>query len=445
MKLTLILCLLIGIYIFKGLNNIRKGISYEYLSISFLLSSVPFQIFKYFGDENLNLQSGTLGSRIMISVPSIIVFIFLFFFANTSLKIKNLISLDRWSLFLLFFCLVSLLNPINEFKWNTLVATVFIFQWLFTLNIIFYTLSYKDLIKGIYDGLRLLTVAQLILAVCFPVLQITAVTSLFHEVANEWSTRLGSREGAVGFFSSPGNLAIFSIFSGVYFISCYLNGYKKNDSILLVFLSSITLFLTYSRTAYLTYILIVPILYFVNTYKKTSIFSPLVLLRVLLPTMAFLGWIIFYSPISDLFLKSDTTQQYDNRMVHWFMATKIFFDSPIIGVGLNGHLSYLSKNFFIASNLTLDDFFLSNPIHNIHLIILSEIGGIGLLIWLFFLVTKIESCRKNIALLNGEIISLGCIGVIVSVMIYGLTGWAPFSTEILPFFLFFLFYSNKVI
>lgn len=415
----------------------------KYLYVSFFIFTAPFELTKVIGNDNFKLPSGTLGSQIIISIPIILSIAFLLFFNKINI-LKKVFLLDFWIKILFFFILVSILNPFNSSYISSFIFFVFVVQYIILFNLYYATLTYKQVIEGLYDGFKLLSIIQIILAICFPILKMNIVTGLFHTASTEWSTRLGTRDGAVGLFVAPGNLAIFCMIAIAFFLSSYQKKFNSKFSLLFILLNLVTIFLTYSRTAYLSTILMMFVIYFVNKNPSKNVFSIFNFLKIILPISIILIWVVFYSPISDMFIKSDGSEQYENRMIHWLMALKIFSISPLVGVGLNSHLSYLSKNYSSSGSLTLNEFFTSNPIHNIHLIILSEIGLLGLITWIFFLINKFNNSRINLINNKSEIISLTSIGIITTFTFYGFTGWAPFSGSILPYFLFFIFYSTKI-
>ena len=130
------------------------------------------------------------------------------------------------------------------------------------------------------------------------------------------------------------------------------------------------------------------------------------------------------------------------RMVHFTMAFYSFKVSPIIGVGLNAHLEYFSRNFSMFKEIPeIDEFFLNNPIHNIHLIILVETGIIGFFLWIALIVSNFRASLASLSNNKNQVLSLTLIGFILTYVIYGSTGWAPFSPSILPIFLFMIFFT----
>jgi O-antigen ligase len=282
---------------------------------------------------------------------------------------------------------------------------------------------------------------QLVLAICFPVLGIKEVTTLFHSYAGDNATRMDTRVGAVGVFVHPGNLALFTTITSTFFLSCYLNNYKKKISLIILGVNVITLILTYSRTAYLVFLIDIALVYFILKNGKKTIFTISNVLKFIIPLVGALIYLVFFSPLSANFLESDTNEMFDARLIHWFMGFQTFISSPIIGVGINTHLEYMFFHFDLFKGAVIDDFFWENPIHNIHLIVLVETGLIGFVFWVLFIFGNISKSKEDIANKRNEILSATQIGLLAGISIYGITGWAPFSASILPFVLMISFFA----
>jgi O-antigen ligase len=269
------------------------------------------------------------------------------------------------------------------------------------------------------------------------------VTTLFHKFGIEGATRFGTRVGAIGTFVHPGNLGLFLIFASCFFFVAYLKNYKKSVFKYMLMISTFTLFLTYSRTSYLALVLSLFLVYLVNKNAHRRILTISNTFKYLLPLVIFLTWLIFMSPLSEDFLKSDSGNQIDNRLVHYFMAYNALSESPLFGIGFNTHVDLFMNKLSLSNSITLDNFFLSNPIHNIHLIILVETGVFGFILWLVFLAISFKKSKEQIKKKENEFINLGFIGVLFGFIFYGLTGWAPLSQGILPFFLLFTFFTYR--
>lgn len=414
----------------------------RFIFVSLFIICVPFQFAIPIYDPGLSTMSGTLGNKIYFLFPLILSIIFIPFIKYRKVNIyKNKQNGWIWGLSLLI--VISIFYTSSNSIIGTVVFTNFIFSHIIFFFLIFYSLKKKEVIMGIYEGLFFLCILQFLLALCFPLLKMDFVTTLFQATGEEGAKRMDTRSGAIGVFSHPGNLALFSICTATFFISSYLNNYKKKVSLFLLICCTITLILTYSRTAYLVYAFDLFLLVYIHRNAAKNLFTIANFFKFILPIAFFFIWLILFSPFTDLFLESDANSQIDNRMVHYLMATKLFFESPIFGVGLNSHLEYLSKKFSIINSVTLDSFFSENPIHNIHLLVLAEAGIFGLLMWFYFLISNGFKAKASYAKKENMLLSLTQLGIIVAFCTYGITGWAPFSQSILPLFLFFSFFSIK--
>jgi O-antigen ligase len=290
----------------------------------------------------------------------------------------------------------------------------------------------------------MLCIAQFFLAICFPLLGIVEVTTIFHKSAAESATRMGTRVGAVGVFVHPGNVALFTTIVSTFFLGCYLTNYKKKLSLIVLLLNVITLFLTYSRTAYLVFLIDMALVYYISTNARKPIFTIRNIIKFILPLSLALIYMVFFSPLSDTFLESDANEMFDARMMHWFMGFQIFNTSPLIGVGINAHLEYMFTNFNLFGGKVIDDFFWENPIHNIHLIVLVETGLIGFVFWIIFIFSNISKSKEDIARKKNIILSATQIGTLIAIVLYGITGWAPFSSSIFTFFIDDFIFCNTV-
>ncbi|MBB6500859.1 O-antigen ligase family protein [Pedobacter cryoconitis] len=437
----ILLFIIIFVYLFRAIFLKTKKRDTKFLWVSFYIFCIPFEFGKALNTPKISDVAGTIQPIYIISLCIGLIVAVLPFarwkYIDYSFKINNWINC---------FCLLliaSVFNPYNVFPTGTWILAVFFLSNILLFKLLDSFLTRSAIINGLFDGLMLLAGAQFFLAICFPVLGLSIVTRLFHESAEIWATRLDTRSGAVGFFNHPGRLALFMVISASFYLSTYLYNFRKKTSLICLILCILIIFLTYSRTSYLALIITLSACYYINKNAHKNIFSLANILKFVVPTVLVLGYLIVYSPLSALFLQSDSSDQYDNRMVHWLMAFNIFNTSPYIGVGLNAHLAYISQHLGIVSQVTMDDFFSINPIHNIHLIVLSELGIVGVILWFSFLFGNLFKAKKQIKQGGNEILSLTLTGLFVAYIIYGLTGWAPFSTAILPLFLFITFFSIK--
>lgn len=432
-----IIAIILMIQIFRLLKNIKD---FKKLLLSFFIISIPFEISLTILNFDLQTIGGTLGTNFTLLLPMIIAIILIPISINSYF---NKFKLNNWSKTLIILIIISIINPLNASKSSTLVFSLFLLSHFIFFIYVSKNFSKEEIISGIFDGLIILNMLQFVLSICFPLLEISEVTTLFHGEAKEWSTRLGKRVGAVGTFVHPGNLALFTTMSGAFFIGCYIKNYKKKISLIIFFSTIITVILTYSRTSYIVYIIDIFLVTFIIKNAKKNILTLINVIKFIIPIICTLTYLIFFSPLSVHFLQSDTDEMFINRMIHWFMGYETFLTSPIIGVGLNSHLEFMIKNFELFNDSNIDSFFWKNPIHNIHIIVIVETGLIGFIFWLLFIYDSIKKSKIDLSNNKNELLSILQIGMIVSVTIYGLTGWAPLSIGILPFILFITFFAYQ--
>jgi len=417
----------------------------KFLWVSFFLISVPLEIERALTNDKYQGMTGTLTPIYQLSVPVIICCILLLFKSKASDVLA--FKFNNWATLTLLILLISLVNPYNENFTASGAFILFFISHILLFKIFSSSMDYNQIVKGFFDGFFILCACQFILAICFPLLGIISVTNLFHVGGQEAATRFGSRDGAIGFFIHPGPLALFTMIASSFFVATFSYNYNKKLSLLMLILNGITIILTYSRTSYIAFVLVIAFLFFIRKNYNKNIFSIANLFKFILPSVLFLGWLIFLSPLKSAFLESDVGNQVGNRVIHYLMAYEMFKSSPFIGVGINAHLTYVATHPAILSSITKTnetiDFYRNNPIHNSHLTILAETGLIGFISWVIFILRNIVVSKNQIAKHYNPILSLTFIGTLVTIIVYGLTGWAALANGILPFFLIIAFFAIK--
>ena len=410
---------------------------FKYLILSFFIITIPFEFTWPIFEGSYKTVGGTLGSTLNVTIPLLLLLILPFF----NWKNKSSLKLTNWFKIIVALVIISLINPFSSLKYTSLFFGIFLLVHLLFFIQIFKKLAYKEIILGFFDGFSILCVLQFILAICFPLLGISKVTTLFHPSASDWSTRMDTRVGAVGVFVHPGNLALFITIASTFFLGCYLSNYKKKICVLILGLNFITLILTFSRTSYLAFLVDLFLVYFIFTNAHNTIISINNLVKFIIPLCGLIIYVVFFSPLSTVFLNTDADDMFDARMLHYYMGYQAFLSSPIIGVGINSHLEYFHFHFHLFKAKIIDDFLWQNPIHNTHIIVLVETGIIGFVSWIAFIFRNISKSKQEIANNKSSILATAQIGLLIGISIYGMTGWAPFSSEILPFVLSISFFA----
>ena len=178
-------------------------------------------------------------------------------------------------------------------------------------------------------------------------------------------------------------------------------------------LGLLTLFLTFSLSAWLAFLLIgLPLtlkkIFKVRNLKFIFIYSGLFLIL-----FSFATKFTFLAPQSSFSRRSQLTQ----------IALKSFTHSPIVGVGLNNFTINMEHYGYITSTTRF-----LQPVHNIFLLILSETGLIGLAGFLYLLGSKLQQLRlrqKSEQVLNLKIFLIP----LLTLLFLGLFDHYPFTIQ----------------
>jgi O-antigen ligase len=417
----------------------------KFLLISCFTQTLPFN----YGVTILSLGKkdmfGEFGNNFRLELTTLFA-ILLFILGMNKIK-RSSFSLTKniWFYVIILFSIISLYNISNNVSLSSLVPVCYSIQFLVLLKIIDSNFSREEIFLGIFDGLRAATLLQFSLCLLFPVLNVQSVAYMFKgEDALLWAERREGYTSAIGSFSHPGQLALFSFLVSLFFLSSYLNEFKKNISSIFFILNLAIITLTFSRTTYLVSVLVTILLIVIRNNRKgvftlSNIFRFLFFVTILLV-------VLYFTPLSDLFLKSDSQEQADNRLIHWALGYELWQNSMIIGVGLNSHVYKMSHSALSDPSLGLMDidFFLSNPIHNIHIIIFAELGLLGLLTWLYYFFSNINKYSKHLqtAIAIDNHFNFVYIGILISIFCYGFVGWAPFNYSIVGISVFLGYFAR---
>lgn len=441
----IIILLLVGISIWRYNSSINKRRNPKFLLLSTLIQLVPLAgiIFKLGGIKtNYGILPGATDTFYAIdALWLIIIFLILFHPPKAIMPHINNTSSSHHAFYVLALLeIISLINPINELHYSGLPIFFRLLQLYILLKLITKYLNSEQVLKGIYDGFKWAIGLQFILTTLFPVLHISLINNLFNENISDWAFRR-DMPSALGTFMHPGALALFCCMAAIFFFSCFLNKYKPTDSKLRILMCLYIIFFTYSRTSYAT---IIGTLLFIYIIYRNRIEFKLKSLILFCTSIILIIAIFIFTPIFDLFFHSDIDIQVENRTLHYLLALGCFQESPLIGVGLNNHVNYIYNNLNLAEiGQHINNFFITNPVHNSHLIILAETGVIGFSLWCYYFISRIyksiKYCVKQTTPLN--IINLSFAGILIVFLLYGMTGWSCFHREIYPIPIIIGFFS----
>lgn len=434
-----------------SLNLLRYFLINKPGKLNILLTSIYVQTIPFFITIPLTGQlsngSGSLGSALLLAPPQILGLMLFLLNRTSRYRVINLSPLEGATLVsAILICGISLLNPVNQFRFGAIIAAFFFLGQILVLRELRIACNNHEstFFEGIYDGLKIATIIQFVLSVLFPVLGITLVAGLFYTdgIANA----MRRSPSALGTFAHPGALALFSIMTGIFYLNSFLCGFKKKQSAALSIILVFIVILTQSRTALLTILF---------AYGCTIILHDLVKMGMrkkksyaLYGAVAVIVIGLVLSPARNMFINSNTDQMTEARFSHYMLAWTIIQDHPIIGVGLNAHLTYANGYYselvrFLGNRS--DDFYFNNPIHNIHIIILTETGIIGFCLWISSILSgwwsRIRSLKatssQHVQILSGTFTI-----ALLAYCTYGMTGWAPLTYPHLSMILLFLFASS---
>ncbi len=436
--------LVVALHLLAWIWLTTKNKQVGFLLVSLCVISIPLQIQLNLKTPAFFTNAGTLGNEFFLPF-AFFLFVPVAFFRIGHLKRSEVgLKLFNWITVTFLLILISLFNPYNESPTATLIFALFFASNVLLFKMLFSVLDYDDMLKGVFYGLAFLTVVHMLLAILFPVLNVEAVTAFFKKEGQESATRYGSRaSAAIGTLAHPNSLALFTNIAASFFLSCWLNKYRTKGSLVMLAISAVLIVLTFSRSSYLSFLCIMVFLWFVHKNAHKNFLSVGNVAKFVFPVVILLVWVVFFSPFSEMFLQSDASDQLENRVLHWLMALEGFYASPLIGVGLNAHLEFFADHYYLISHLAPPEFFLEHQVHNIHFIMLLETGMLGFSAWILFLGRNIADSKKDIALGRNQILALTQAGLTVAIAINGFTDWAPFSSEILPMFLFINFLALK--
>lgn len=428
-RVLVIVIILIGVFRWASSRQANKS----YLLVSVIVQTLPLA-YGYTLVEFLSSDQsiGEFGNGIRLEVTSIFSIILILSGFTKLPKGAFTFRENKMIYLLLFFFLIAIVNPANPFRTAVLVPFSFLVQMLFLLKLIDANFSRAAVLRGVFDGLFITMVMQFILCMLYPVMGLTYFSTLFRgESALKWAERREGYTSAIGTFKHPSHMALFTLIAVTFFFSCYFNHYQRRRCLQAFAMAAVIIFLSYSRTTYIVTMAVVAILFVVR--RGRGIFTPRIILRSLLLFSSIL-FVLYFTPLSELFLKSDSEVQVENRMIHWALGYESWRNSPYFGIGVNAHVFYMSHvlNFDPFGGKKVLDFFLTNPIHNIHLIVLVETGAIGLIVWICFFFGSIGRYSKSIRISSYplRVFNLMYVGILISYFLYGFFGWAPFDASI---------------
>lgn len=438
--LVLLSFFLICITFIRYIISLQKKKNAKFLWVSLYIQLICLGgCYTFFRPLNDVLRSGPFIQNFTIEMSSLVIIPLLLFHKN-SIHFKEKKNKKVYIIIILLF-LISFINPLNHTPISTLAFIFNLFQNILVFKIIKNKCSNSDIFIGIVDGLRICILMQSLLVLAYPVMHINSVLTLFKgENGLTWVDRRENYSSALGTFGHPATLALFSLLAGIVFEVKYLF-IKKRKDLYFIFLSIFCIYFTYSRTSFIAAFLTFFIVYILYKIKIQHLSLRFILTIVL--TILSLAIILYFSPLSNLFFKSNADEMFEARMLQFALVPQFLKDSFWFGVGINSHVYYMT--YYLQESWFLNNFFTSNPIHNAHLIILVETGVIGFSIWIAYFVHKEYTFLRMKYMVDYPLFfDLIFASVLIAVTIYSTFGWTACSKEILTLVIFLGYFScNK--
>ena len=427
------------VYGIKILHNSRN-LTYDKwceIFISFFIFTNCIGFGLPFIELNIPTTCGAWGLKFRLEVFMIITPFFFIVLANH--KRWQLLPMPWYVLLgIILFCAINIFNPNNMSMQSTIIALAQLISYIIFLYIICSSTNNNTILKAIYEGFKYTVILEALLTICYPILGITQVVELFRDTV---SIRAEERPGAPGTFVHPNGLGGYMAYIIAFYTSCYVMGYHKKSSLILILLSFFVLIFTFSRTALLATLITVITIVVIHITRNERIFTIKTIFTLILPLILGSLALIFLTPIKNSFIGSNMDEMFLARLLHFYCGYETFIDHPWIGVGLNAHLEYIRHTISFGSvfgNLNnyfwqAEEFMFSHPIHNIFLIILTEMGIVGLLPVMFFFLRRFLSIKgvlRSETTQENKVMFLFAIGLICCLAIHGMADWAPFTLNL---------------
>ena len=232
---------------------------------------------------------------------------------------------------------------------------------------------------------------------------------LIYTLSPDFLTRLYTQR-AFSTFVYPNTLAGYLIlfFPLTVLFSLKFKGKRKILPLIAGMIILWALFLTKSKGGFLSLFVAMVILAFSPLYRKRKVFSILLLLVLLTSLFSFLLWkdILILSRGRELLFGSA-----DIRLSYWKAGLRMFKERPLLGFGTG----CFGKVFTRFKEPGREE---SQMAHNNYLQVASELGIVGILIFLLFWIYVVRFLLNNIQ--KERIISWGILGSVMAFLFHSL-------------------------
>jgi O-antigen ligase len=224
-----------------------------------------------------------------------------------------------------------------------------------------------------------------------------------------------------GSLPHPNLLAAFLLVSIFFLYFLWLRksySFIKNSIFFFVFgLLLFTFLLTFSRIIIFVFIL-ASLIYFTFIFwqsrknKDKELSKKIILIFLLFVVCCSLFTVLAWSEISSRFQISPTEQSVSLRAFYNQVALAIIKEHPWLGIGLGNFVWEIKQMLDLLSS------WLHQPVHNLYLLIASEIGLLGLVVFLFFIFRLLVSLRKRFRSWAPNLLEVQLLAFIISAFLF---------------------------
>ncbi len=351
-----------------------------YLGIIFVVISIPLE-----GLINLN----SISAYPLEAVLSILVFICIF---KLIVRRENYFGNRKLVFYYLPFMLCILLSALKFMEFSLTAKEIV--RWVEIIVVYFLTIN---LINDNKKMRVILYSMILTTAVVF----IHGIVSYFAGVESVYD----GRPGAYSFFGHPNALAgyvnlIIPVLFGMLMTSVFL--WERITLGVFTVLSIMTWFLAFSRSAWLSLILTMILVFFLTKVKKRA--AILLAMLFVISTITFLS-----SNIKDDFIRRLGLQEVEDRAMFYPIGFNMVKDDLIFGIGI-GNYPLLIKKF------TNVGFLIQNDLHCLYLQMFVEAGLMGLcafVFWLGCIIKYLMSALKSLEKSRDYGLFVGLVGGVI--------------------------------
>ncbi|MCI1857419.1 MAG: O-antigen ligase family protein [Sporolactobacillus sp.] len=323
-----------------------------------------------------------------------------------------------------FFAVISFFFPIQGRIWQITLIGIFKLLIIWGLyDILLKKFSFANYEKCLDWGLSigLLIESALGFLYVFAHVSIPYVSIGFPYDRNGFSRMTGA-------MAHPGDFSLYISIIYFYYI-CKLLFKKDKKSIKYIILSLVDLVLSGARAMIITSILISVIIFW-KKYQRNWIVKLVIMSGIIIASIG-----VYHSSFyQNLFMEENFFETITARLIHWRIGFQIMFSSFnnfLFGVGLNNHVDYIASHFSTLSYLitdtsVVDAFFIqNNPIHNSLLVVGTELGIVGLFLYISIYIVGIINAWKILkAYPKYKSQCTYVIGCLFIFLLYSFQGWA---------------------